>query len=124
MKLWIVREELAPATIARIANSTTCGNRYILPSARRGSSISDSNSTNGASDVMATPATAVKVASQGVRPLRVAGIPYLALPRRFPSGCGFSDSPRPTVENRALNSPGVAPEPMAIGADHKRDRAI
>src|SRR3954464_9930290 len=86
MKLWIVRQELAPETMARIANSTTCGNRYILPSARRGSSISDSNSTNGASDVMATPATAVKVASQGVRPLRVAGIPLFSPAEAVPIG--------------------------------------
>src|SRR3954449_9681111 len=91
--------------MARIANSTTCGNRYILPSARRGSSISDSNSTNGASDVMATPAMAVKVASQGVRPLRVAGIPYTALPRRFPSECGFSDSPRPHRGEQSAEQP-------------------
>jgi len=40
MKLWILRYELAPATIAKIANRTTCGRRYSLPSARRGSSIS------------------------------------------------------------------------------------
>src|SRR6202034_1716476 len=46
--------ELAPATIAKIANSTTCGRRYSFPSARLGSSISVNRSTNELNGAMAT----------------------------------------------------------------------
>src|SRR4051812_6217730 len=44
---------------------------------------------------MATPCAAVKVASKGVTWNRVAGIPYVAIRRRFASACGISDSPGP-----------------------------
>src|SRR6202042_2887872 len=55
MEVWIVRKGLAPATIAKIENSTTCGRRYSFPSARLGSSISVSRSTNELNGAMATP---------------------------------------------------------------------
>src|SRR6516164_3127314 len=66
MKLWILRYELAPATIAKIANRTTWGRRYSLPSARRGSSISANSVRNGV-NCMATSARPIRVACQRVR---------------------------------------------------------
>src|SRR3954468_8576499 len=53
MNVWMVRYEFAPATIAIMANSMTCGRRYSLPSARRGSSISASKVRNGVNGSMA-----------------------------------------------------------------------
>lgn len=52
----------------------------------------------------------MKVASKGVTWNRVAGIPYAAIPRRFASACGISDSPSPhSQKTRALNSPDQSP---------------
>jgi hypothetical protein len=57
----------------------------------------------------------VKVASQGVRPIRVAGIPYAAIRWRFASARGFSDSPGPKPpQKRALNNPGVNPTACSL----------
>jgi hypothetical protein len=46
----------------------------------------------------ATPSAAVKVASQGVRQIRVAGIPYAAVRGRFASARAISDSLSPRQE--------------------------
>jgi hypothetical protein len=66
MKLWILRYELAPATIAKIANRTTCGRRYSLPSARRGSSIS-ANSVRKRGELHGNLGSSIRVACQRVR---------------------------------------------------------
>src|SRR5579863_2501070 len=51
--VWMPRYELAPLTMAKMENSNTCGNRYSLPSARRGSGIVASSARNGSKDFTA-----------------------------------------------------------------------
>src|SRR5271170_4294511 len=48
------RYELAPLTIAKMENSSTCGSWYSLPSARRGSRILASSESKGSNDFKAT----------------------------------------------------------------------
>jgi hypothetical protein len=78
MKRWMARYEFAPATIAKMANKTTCGRRYSLPSARRGSSISASRVRKGVNS-MATSARPIRVAFQRFRDF-VSLESYIAFP--------------------------------------------
>src|SRR6516162_8178355 len=101
MKLWILRYELAPATIAKIANRTTWGRRYSLPSARRGSSISANSVRNGV-NCMATSARPIRVACQRVRDFAPQES-SIALPAAtLPSGVAIRTHP---LKYGALNSP-------------------
>src|SRR6201985_3947689 len=107
MKLWIVRYEVQRATIAKIANSTTCGSRYSFPSARLGSSISVSRSTNELNAAMATPARLDRLPAKESH-----GTALQESLRRYPMAVcasvwhfGLTRS-----KNRALNSPARAGE--------------
>src|SRR5215212_7828424 len=94
MNVWMVRYEFAPATIAIMANSMTCGRRYSLPSARRGSSISASKVRNGVNGSMAISSPWNSGCPEQSQRLRSVETPYRARPHRIAAICGIFDSLR------------------------------
>jgi hypothetical protein len=104
MKLWILRYELAPATIAKIANRTTCGRRYSLPSARRGSSISANSVRNGV-NCMATSACPIRVAYQRVRDFASQESSIASPGATLPAGVAIWTHPSSTERCTAVGVP-------------------